>query len=93
MVKKCDESIIDDLGTEQIKDKIFGKFQIGRAIKWEREVYLEFLDSNEVETLETHFHGFGIKDLGEDAQIDEVDENFDFDSVSELVRRMENEKS
>ena len=46
VVKECDADEVRNISIEDIKKKIFGKFNIGRVAKWNRDVYIEFFDEN-----------------------------------------------
>lgn len=65
------------MSKEKIKNSVFGKFDIGRIFIWGQEVYVEFMDPNEVETLENTFPSLIVEVLGQKSLIDMVDESFD----------------
>lgn len=89
MIRDCDADQVRDISKEQIKTSIFGKFQTGRVVKWNRDVYVEFFDENEIEILDYHFPKLKVSQLGSYAFIDAVDENFNFEIVEESVRKHE----
>ena len=78
-----------EISREQIKEKIFGKFKTGRVTKWNRDVYVEFFDENEIETLDYHFPKLNVALLGSTSYIDRVDENFSFEIIEEEVVKHE----
>ena len=78
-----------EISPEQIKEEIFRNFKTGRIAKWNRDIYIEFFDENEIETLDYHFPKLNVAQLGSTCYIDRVDENFSFEIIQDEVRKHE----
>ena len=46
VVKECDYSHLKECDEQYIRAKVFGKYKIGRVVKWSQDVFIEFLDEN-----------------------------------------------
>lgn len=44
VIAECSPNIVDSISEAEIRNKIFGKYKIGRIIKYKRDIYVEFLD-------------------------------------------------
>lgn len=62
VVSNCDERTLNSYSEDAIRKRILGnRYNVGRIIKYKTDLYLEFLDENELEILDQTFPGLTVK--------------------------------